>query len=823
MSFQQYYYTSCEVGRSGTSGFQINAMTQGIEEASQRVLGQIGDYGPPYDSPKQPTAEQLLAAFPVSLSYLPAANGDFVFARSVYVGKEFVGGSRSRGGNFFCHGLVTRDLTGDLTGLSPVDLWHATFWAREPVSVIDLPPLDLPAGLPGLDRTTLLAFLGDGERLSMLPHLLSASLQGVGGTTDRRIVLIGQAAEVALWVSVLSWILPTALVSRLSFTTYTRSPERSPLLICGTVPDGDFRYTDPQENYDFFVFDLTTGRYTEETRLDPFAEEATQLLATGSAETLEHFSDVYDEITRIEPSLSRSLVEPFRISQVIHGHSVAQVTGILAALPNRGLGFVHRWPELLNSILRQPSLAREDLRRIQEELPDSVSSPAAERLRTTVDLIDAEYSPANLTLCLGLLESGELKPAPALESEIDRRIREWLLVEGELQEMLSYVERYVDHDRDGHLPALIGHVTELDGSDEAVADAVLRLVETLRQLPDGLAEESLRRLLGEIVPELEANGRVGIRGRLRELCLAAVTERHSWGRDLEFLRLVFSCLPSADRTASLLALAEAGLSPDESVQVVFGPDALPLDAVGGVLNLPVSGEEWSRSRVPSWVASKIWSEPSLPFATGEIVGRLAQLVDPGAVEDPRLGLLLRMHGLEVDPDEAAALQRALADVGVPASPEARTWLAEVLLESLLADADSDKWRDKAWTSLFLDGFQHCGSRWQSTMVEEIVDQLPSAEDKRSARLGYIIELIVWHASENSSGERGSFLQDDLPEILARLSPEKLSEMGGDFQRYPKLEGLWAGIVESAQQHGRRSLLSKLRSRFQSLLKPRSTG
>ena len=73
-------------------GTETNAVTQGITQETLDALGGIGDYTPPYDCPKRPTDQEILTAFPVSLTYLPLATGEAVIARSVYVGKEFVGG-----------------------------------------------------------------------------------------------------------------------------------------------------------------------------------------------------------------------------------------------------------------------------------------------------------------------------------------------------------------------------------------------------------------------------------------------------------------------------------------------------------------------------------------------------------------------------------------------------------------------------------------------------------------------------------------------------------------------------------------------------------
>ena len=60
---EQAYYTSCEVGLRGSKGFQMNAVSPGLDPNTLLYLERYGVYVPPLSSPTRPTEEEL-GSFP---------------------------------------------------------------------------------------------------------------------------------------------------------------------------------------------------------------------------------------------------------------------------------------------------------------------------------------------------------------------------------------------------------------------------------------------------------------------------------------------------------------------------------------------------------------------------------------------------------------------------------------------------------------------------------------------------------------------------------------------------------------------------------------
>ena len=169
MTIRQLYYTSCEHGRDGIYGFQVNAATPGMSTAAERLAVRASSY--------EPSAARLASAaepdpgtFPVALGFARAEGETTIFA-SRYVGRDFTG----RLGNYFAHAVTLDDVDTDLGGLLPIDLWSSKFWVWTPVSHPDLPEVpSLPARSgPDIDETV--RFLAAPERRETLGAALGGA------------------------------------------------------------------------------------------------------------------------------------------------------------------------------------------------------------------------------------------------------------------------------------------------------------------------------------------------------------------------------------------------------------------------------------------------------------------------------------------------------------------------------------------------------------------------------------------------------------------------------------------------------------------------
>lgn|ERR1022692_136003 len=248
MAFQQLYYTSCEHGLRGFSGFQFNAATPGVAPAVMREVESLTSYEPPRSMPGDPSPDQL-ASYPVAFSYSLGSDGSFIVARVVYVGPDYSG----RPGNYFAHALVTESVA-DFGPLLPVNLWAASLWRSNPVENSELP--SLPGPLPGgqLDRARVQEFLSRADP-SVMPVLLSAVDRALTG--DRSVLLAGQDCEAnAIWIAAVSYLVGAELARQMSFTTYSHRPAYAANHIIGVLSGSD---TIPADQ-SFHVYDAATGR-----------------------------------------------------------------------------------------------------------------------------------------------------------------------------------------------------------------------------------------------------------------------------------------------------------------------------------------------------------------------------------------------------------------------------------------------------------------------------------------------------------------------------------------------------------------------------------
>lgn len=253
MAFQQLYYTSCEHGLSGYSGYQFNAVTPGVPPALMREVEERTVYEPPrwLTGPDADDPE----AYPVALSYtISEATGAAVTANVVFAGTDYSG----RRGNYFAHALATGAAEQDFGALLPAELWGSSLWRATPVAGTELPelPAPLPAGI--IDRPGAQAFLDARGAGTVLAELLSAVGRAMAG--ERPVLLVTQdVTENAWWIAAISYLLGERLARQMTFTTYSHRPGYARYHLTGTLSGVML-----PETSGFQVFDLAAGHTPRE-------------------------------------------------------------------------------------------------------------------------------------------------------------------------------------------------------------------------------------------------------------------------------------------------------------------------------------------------------------------------------------------------------------------------------------------------------------------------------------------------------------------------------------------------------------------------------
>jgi len=284
MSFQQAYYTSCEKGLSPGPGFQFNAASTGVAPTTLQRIERLGSYAPPHTAPLRPTTEEI-EQFPVSLFFQTLNGSGVVLGQAKYVGLMADG----RYGNFFTHSLISNDPYADFfkTGQSlPIETWLSKNWVMKESDSTALPDLEkIPTG-ETVNFANVLAFLREPARREILSRFLSAVVEAL--KTNRRIIVVDDNKNVALWIAAASYALPYHLVLRLTFSTYVQSPYNTDALITGTTEGSPFNFAPHEVENLFSVFDLKGGRLSP---IEPggFAMKAAFLYQQPYAELLAGF------------------------------------------------------------------------------------------------------------------------------------------------------------------------------------------------------------------------------------------------------------------------------------------------------------------------------------------------------------------------------------------------------------------------------------------------------------------------------------------------------------------------------------------------------
>ena len=246
MEILQHYYTSFVNQETGSAGFQVKAMSPGINHAAQTMISRLIAYRIPLS-----LDERAIATHPLALRYYPFNEHESLLICSQSSGSD----PNGRPGNFFAHTLVADPQL--FTTIPPVLYWRSEFWRGEDAEARSQLETLSDLGDPALDIDSMWAFLREGQRVEQFYRLLCAVVHGV--SSRHRIIIIDSDEHVALWIAAVSCMLPPAYRPLLSFTTYHHDPYQSQFFITGTPSSPQLRFT-PEDYISYFILDTRENK-----------------------------------------------------------------------------------------------------------------------------------------------------------------------------------------------------------------------------------------------------------------------------------------------------------------------------------------------------------------------------------------------------------------------------------------------------------------------------------------------------------------------------------------------------------------------------------
>ena len=249
MTVLQHYYTSFVNRETGSAGFQVKAMSEGISTEMQAIIPRLIAYRIPANM-----EERAIELHPVALRYYYHTQQECILLCSQSSGND----ENGRPGNFFAHSVVMSPV--DLAYQPPILYWHSPFWRKQATEtqMRPLPEFDAEQSLDIINE--MWTFLANADRKEAFFKLMCAVVQSE--RSKRRIIIIDTDKNVALWVAAVSCMLPPACRLLLSFSTYHHDPQQSLFLITGTIDDGTLRIS-AEESVSHFILDGRTNRTSD--------------------------------------------------------------------------------------------------------------------------------------------------------------------------------------------------------------------------------------------------------------------------------------------------------------------------------------------------------------------------------------------------------------------------------------------------------------------------------------------------------------------------------------------------------------------------------
>ncbi|WP_326657095.1 GTPase-associated protein 1-related protein [Streptomyces sp. NBC_00385] len=279
MSLAQLHYTSATGGDGPGTGeaepipARFTAVDPAIPASVLTEAGPLLAYGTPAGTEPRPT-DAALRALPEALSFSVLSDGSHLLARTVATRP----GPGSDVG-FHAHAVHLPAGTRLPGGALPITACRSARWAATtPDRTLPGPLTALPATGHARDREGLNDFAV--SRGPWLAGVLADLRRLYGQDGAGRVVLVErQSADVARWIALACVALPDELAERLTFTTYTRHPQRAPQRIVGVLPQDAHALTAPG-----FHVHTCTGPRPEGTVADAWAETAARIWRSRAPE-----------------------------------------------------------------------------------------------------------------------------------------------------------------------------------------------------------------------------------------------------------------------------------------------------------------------------------------------------------------------------------------------------------------------------------------------------------------------------------------------------------------------------------------------------------
>ncbi|MFI2779441.1 GTPase-associated protein 1-related protein [Streptomyces sp. ALB3] len=281
MSLPQLHYTSAAAG-DGETGGRFTAATSSIPGPVRAEAAPLLAYEAPAGTPER-LSDDRLRALPVAFGHVALSDGSHLLSRTVATGA----------GGFHAHAVHLPPGVPIPGRILPVAAWGAAGWLSATPDRMPPDPLTSMPAAPGPSRAFSRESLGDFavSRSPWLAAVLSDLRRVCEDPSAPPVVLVErQSADVARWVALACAVLPPEHAERLTFTTYTRHPGRTPHQVVGVLPEDAPDARDPR-----FRVHAATGPRPSGAVDDAWAGTAARIWRSRSPQLFREAADLPGE------------------------------------------------------------------------------------------------------------------------------------------------------------------------------------------------------------------------------------------------------------------------------------------------------------------------------------------------------------------------------------------------------------------------------------------------------------------------------------------------------------------------------------------------
>ncbi|MDQ0793224.1 GTPase-associated protein 1-related protein [Streptomyces sp. B1I3] len=270
MSLPQLHYISVAAG-DGEPGGRFTGVDPAIPGPIRAEAGPLLAYEAPAGTPGRLTDAELRSQ-PVAFAFAVLSDGSHLLSRTVAAGA----------GGFHAHAVHLPAGTPLPGRVLPVAAWGAPGWLSAAPERATADPLTATALAHGPSRGLSREGIGDFavSRGPWLAAVLGDLRRVSEDPSAAQVVLVErQSADVARWIALAVAVLPREHAERLTFTTYTRQPGRTPHQVVGVLPEDAPDVRDPR-----FRVHAATGPLPAGTERDAWAATAARIWRSRAPE-----------------------------------------------------------------------------------------------------------------------------------------------------------------------------------------------------------------------------------------------------------------------------------------------------------------------------------------------------------------------------------------------------------------------------------------------------------------------------------------------------------------------------------------------------------